>query len=194
MFTLHRNTLVVIIALSLFASASVRAADNVRISALPLPQSPSTETALFFEPPLWNDTQSEFFITLSLDATASNNVELALWDDATDTLETAAVIGWDCGEIFIYDGFTRAIADFTPEAQRITILFRTRLTAQSEPFETAITANGIPLEFYDSEGEPAFFTYSPDWNAAHAVSRGLDQNNEQVNLWFRRDPSVITVR
>jgi len=183
----------IILALLSLAGAQTLLAEIVRIPALPSPQFADTEASLAPNIPLWNGTQSGFVLTLSLDATSSNNLEAAFWNGAKCE-DGAVVIGWDCGEIFISDGFRRAVADFTLETTRLVLSARSRLSAQGAPLETEITANGSPLVFFDSEGEPVAFAYSTAWDAAKIVSRGAVAKNESVSIGFTSDPTVITVR
>jgi len=193
MSTLHRTASAVLLALLSLASVQVHA-QTVRIPALPPSQWADTEAVQAFTPPLWDSAQREYSLTLSLDATASNNLEVAFWDNATESLETASVIGWNRGEIFISDGFTRAVADFTPISPRLTLSFRIRIVEQGTALKTTITANGSPLEFLDSEGGPVPFVFSSAWNAAQIVSRGVDATQAQLVIGFARDPSIIMVR
>ena len=194
MQTFHFTARAVILTFLSLASVNIHAAETVRISPLPPSQKADKDEAAAFEPQLWNSSQSEFFLLFSLDVTASNNLEIAFWDDSKDTLDTASVIGWDCGEIFIYDGFVRAVADFQTESERLAISVRVRLSAQGEPSSTVISANGFPLEFYDSNGESVGFIYSPEWNAAQVASRGFGVKDERVVMGFDRDPFIIKVK
>ena len=159
-------------------------------------------------PPTWADTeetwegefepfdgrQNEFKITLAFTPTPSNNLEFAIWDSTTGKDEPEAVIGWDCGEVFLEFGGLRGTCTGVPESEPLTISLVMRLSRDGDVHESIIKANGTTLDFYDVGNEPVVFGFSTGWDAARVVSRGVGAMNERVSFGFTADPSVISVR
>ena len=79
---------------------------TVNATTLPTLQNPPTKAdteesaTAGFAP--YNGMQSEFKITMAFDATPTNNLEFAIWESANGSSdEPEAVLGWDCGELFV---------------------------------------------------------------------------------------------
>ena len=193
MFTFHRTPAAVVFSLFSFLVAQVDA-NVVRISAPPPPQEADTEVMREFEPPIWKSLQNEFFITISFDANASNNLEVAFWDSAAGSVESASVIGWDCGAVFISDAFKRAVSDFAPDATSLTISVSVELFDDGGTRSVSVSANGEALEFFDSKGEVTDFVFSSEWNAAQVVSRGFGARSGSIAMGFSKEPNIILIR
>jgi len=143
----------------------------------------------------FNGRQSEFKITLALDATPSNNFEIAVWENVFEIIdEPEFVIGWRGEKIFFDFGGIRAYSDYVPESDRLVLTIVMRLSGQGNPLETTVKANGTPVEFYDLENNPVIFCFNPAWDTARLVSRGIGTKNEGASLGFSSDPSIILVR
>ncbi len=187
--TYNRFTPVVLILAALTATAR-----QIRISDLPPPPWADTEAWLAVDMPVFDGSQSEFFFTLSLEATASNNLEVAFIEGNSEDGEPTVAIGWNCGEVFVRDKTRRGVSTFTPEDSRLTLSVVSRLSPQGEPTSTTMTANGSPVEFTDSEGEAFPFAYSMSWATAQVASRGAGAKNESLSIGFAADPTIIMIR
>ena len=181
-------------ALMMLSATAVRAAF---LPSLPHPP-PWADTEMTAEADFapFNGTQSEFKITLAFTASPSNNLEVAIWDGASDydESETLAVLGWDCGELFVeFDG-VRGVCASVPESEQLVITLSMRLHVNGEAYESVITANGVPLEFFDADGDPVIFGFDTAWENVRVVSRGIGAKNERVSFGFSSDPTIIVIR
>ena len=143
----------------------------------------------------FNGRQSEFKITLALDATPSNNLEIAVWENVFGVIdEPELVIGWRGEKIFFDFGGVRAYSDYVPESDRLVLTLVVRLSGQGSPLETNVKANGAPIGFYDLENNQMIFGFNPAWDTARLVSRGVGDFNGRASLGFASDPGIIVVR
>lgn len=162
----------------------------------------------FPNPPIWTDTeaefeasfepfngsQNEFKITLDFNASSSNNLQVGVWGGDASCGEPEAVVGWDCGKMFVeYDGARGVSASF-PGAERLSISLTVRLSVEGKPLGSIITANGAPVEFFDADGSQVVFGFSTGWDSARAFSRGDGGGNERVSFGFSIDPTVLQIR
>jgi len=172
---------------------------NVISATLPKLPNPSSwmdnEEKWEFDFTPFNGRQSEFYIKFTLDASPTNSLEIGIWENKLGVVdEPEAVLGWDCGELFIKTNGVHAFSDYIVESERLAISFAVRLSGKGEPILTSIIANGTPLEFYDDENEPVIFKFNPAWDTARVISRGIGEVNERVSFGFSSDPTVISVR
>ena len=145
-----------------------------------------------FEP--FNGSQNEFKITLDFNASSSNNLQVGVWSGAANCGEPEAVVGWDCGKVFVEYGGARGVGVPFPGTGRLSISLTVRLSVEGKPIGSIITANGTPVEFFDADGSQVVFGFSTGWNSARAFSRGAGGGNERVSFGFAIDPVVLIIR
>ena len=132
-----------------------------------------------------------FSLSLVLDASPSNNVEVAFGCDtngngALDDSEASFAVGWDCGEWFFRD-ITADIADSCNGAcGRKKLDWDLRLDKSSAPKTLRAQAGGLALPF------PMTATmYDPSWNVARVTARGLGNAEAVLKFGATTVPLVL---
>jgi len=181
-------------------SHTVTAAVPVRVD-VPLPVYADGESSAYAAAPGWGAKDRTLKITLSFDASPTNNVEVALGagpgGDFPDPDNTTAVIGWDCGEWSVTLGLTRerfaAGASNPSSAGRRTLEVRVRVDANGTPVDAAFTADSSPITFQGLESAALFPWLSLDkWGAFVVTSRG--GGNASAGVSFLADGTNIILR
>jgi hypothetical protein len=152
----------------------------------------------------WSEHVRTFCVAVSLDATPSNNVQIAIGEDASgdellDDDEQDFTFGWDCGRWFIEgcEPGSRFYAE--PESHepgRKTLLLTMHLKADGSVHSTeAIEANS-PVDFQYSEENPDFTVglSVKDWDIAKLVARGTGLKSESIKVSFKNDVTIFSVR
>jgi len=135
-----------------------------------------------------------FALSLELDASASNNVEVAFGYDANsdgtlDDSEAAFTVGWDCGEWFFRD-IEADIADSCAGAcGRKKLDWSLRLGPTSAPSRLRARAGGVSLPFATTET-----MYDPLWNVARVTVRGFEDVEAFIRFGSATEPLVIRLR
>lgn len=135
-----------------------------------------------------------FALSLELDASPSNNVEVAFGCDANgngalDESEAAFVVGWDCGEWFFRD-IAADIADSCAGlCGRKKLDWNLRLDQSLAPKTLCTRAGGIALPFIMTET-----MYDPSWNVARVTVRGFGSAEAVMKFGTFADPLVIRLR
>ena len=135
-----------------------------------------------------------FALSLELDASASNNVEVAFGYDANsdgtlDDSEAAFTVGWDCGEWFFRD-IEADIADSCAGAcGRKKLDWSLRLGPTSAPSRLRARAGGVSLPFVMTET-----MYDPSWNVARVTVRGFEDVEAFIRFGSATEPLVIRLR
>ena len=158
-------------------------AGSVAVPRLPPPEYLDTEVSanVVFSLP---EKADMFTVELSLNATPSNNVQIAFRHDtspANDRLspfETGLTIGWDCGKWFIQ----------TPEARLEAEPAGTNLF-KTVSLSLALRSDGTVREATVRDGSTRLFTDTPlvspavsEWNMLEAVARGLGVHGESFTV------------
>ncbi|NLB68854.1 MAG: hypothetical protein GX804_04100 [Lentisphaerae bacterium] len=152
----------------------------------------------------WSEHVPTFRISVSLDATPSNNVQIAIGEDVSgdellDDNEQAFMFGWDCGRWFM-EGFepgSRFYAEpESDEPGRKTLLLTMYLKADGSVHSTEATEANSPVDFQYSEENPDFTVglSVKDWDVAKLVARGTGFKNESIKVSFKNDVTIFTVR
>ena len=135
-----------------------------------------------------------FGLTLELDASPSNNVEVAFGCDANgngalDDSEAAFAVGWDCGEWFFRD-IVADIADSCSGAcGRRKLDWNLRLDQSLAPTTLRANVGGIALPF------PMTATmYNPSWNVARVTVRGFGNAEAVLKFGVTTVPLVLRLR
>ena len=118
-----------------------------------------------------------FAFSLELDATASNNVEVAFGRDADhdgvlSRAEADMLVGWDCGEWKVVDCATGDGVHEQGAEGRASFEWR--------------------LEF--SAAHPPRFLYSPEWDTVRVVCRGMDSPSPSISGSIDNIPPAIRIR
>ncbi len=139
-----------------------------------------------------------FAFSLELDATASNNVEVAFGRDADNDgglsrAETDLLVGWDCGEWKIVDCAT---GDETIEQGtdgRVSLDWRMEFNAADVPRSLSVTINDSAA-FAALAANPPRFLYSSEWDTVRVVCRGMDSPNPVISGAIENTPLAIRIR
>ena len=139
-----------------------------------------------------------FDFALELDATPSNNVEIAFGRDADGNgelsrTEEGLFVGWDCGSWKVIDCATGE--EFCEEGTcgRARLDWLVRFDANGVRGLLKATVGGNAA-FANLAENPPQFVFSPDWNMARVVGRGLDVLNPSVSGSIRHVPFVLSIR
>jgi len=182
-------------------------ADTRTFPQLPDPAHADTEVSTNVVLTSWNRDTRNFHVVLSLDATPSNNVQVAFGrDDSADgnlsDEETALTLGWDCGEWFLASDAAppavpnRFAAAPAGSATRRTLAFELRLDVAGSPQTLTLTDGTMALEFPDLDLSAPLpgWLYSRDWDLLKVTVRGTDAKHELVTVKFSGDAVVLLVR
>ena len=148
---------------------------------LPASESPDTEvsTNLVFD--TGSENENAFTLTIELDATASNNVEVAFGVDANgnatlDFEEREFSAGWDCGAWYYRDyrfGASEA-AEFADGRRKLCWTFSLKGDAREVRHSEAVDGgSAIPFS-----AAPTFFNRA--WNIAQVTVRGKPAAQECI--------------
>ena len=122
----------------------------------------------------------DFHIDMSLLATPSNNVQVALGRDADEDgvlslAETDFSLGWDCGSWW-FNRTTRWEPATTNDVKDLSWTLRMRNGA---PHALNVVENGTLISSVTNAAALADF-YSPDWNLMRITVRGVDAAAERL--------------
>ena len=135
-----------------------------------------------------------FALTLELDASPSNNVEVAFGcdvngDGALDDSEAAFAVGWDCGEWFFRDTMADVAGSCAGSCGRRKLDWNLRLGSSLFPKTLHANVGGVALPF------PMTATmYDPSGNVARGTVRGPVSPGVAVKLGAMEEPLVIRIR
>jgi len=151
----------------------------------------------------WTEHTRSFKIVLSLDATPSNNVQVAFGvDEDADRLlseeETELTLGWDCGGWFVASAEHMNRFTATPSENmglRREISFTVHLESNDSPDRLDTFGNGIPITFAGlDDASPPEWLFSKTWNVLKVTARGVDMHNDHVSVRFNIDPVIFLLR
>ena len=186
-----------------FATAFLAvSASALTVSDLPASSFADTEVSTNVVVPAWTPRTRLLEISISLDATPSNNVEAALGaeSDAVPGLadeETGLAFGWDCGTWFIAsDAVTnRFTAEPSASGTHREFSLAVRLGEDGVPRELVVTENGIPLTFAGLDSLPApDWLFSRDWDTLEVAARGVDPAEGSVSFTFGNLAAILLLR
>ena len=139
-----------------------------------------------------------FAFSLELDATASNNVEVAFGRDVNhdgmlSRAEADLLVGWDCGEWKVVDcGTGDEVVEQGTEG-RVTLEWRHEFNAAYVPRSLSVTINDSAA-FAALAANPPRFLYSPEWDTARVVCRGMDSPSPSISGSIENIPLAIRIR
>lgn len=160
----------------------------------------------------WNDTEvvtnavlptaradsRVFAFLLELDATASNNVEVAFGRDADHDGELSRgeadlLVGWDCGEWKVVDCATGDEVIEQGTEGRVTLDWRLEFNAADMPRSLSVTINDSAA-FAALAANPPRFLYSSVWDTVRVVCRGMDYPSPSISGSIENIPLAIRIR
>ena len=162
----------------------------------PLPVSPFADTGSSTNVVFYADVAGDgvFAVSIELDASPSNNVEVAFGrdadgDGALDIAERAFAIGWDCGEWFFRDAVADVAGSCAGPCGRVKFDWRIRLDSGLRPTTLRAFTGGASLSF------PVMETmYDPEWNMACVMARGFGESGAVVRFGALREALTIRLR
>ena len=139
-----------------------------------------------------------FSFMLELDATASNNVEVAFGRDADHDGELSRgeanlLVGWDCGEWKVVDCATGDEVVEQGTEGHVSLDWRLEFNAADVPRSLSATANGRTA-FAALAANPPRFLYSPEWDMMRVVCRGIDSPSPSISGSIENIPLAIRIR
>ena len=154
-----------------------------RVDVPPLPLATSIDTEVTTNVPFCAGgvRDREFLLSLSLAASLSNNVEVALGVDSDadgelDRTETEFAVGWDCGDWFFRDFVTGTERRENRGQGECRLDWRLTLTAARTPFGL-VAKDGRTAVL---SGTTSAGMFNPRWNLLRVTARGLDPAASQV--------------
>ena len=139
-----------------------------------------------------------FAFALELDATASNNVEVAFGRDADhdgvlSRAEADLLVGWDCGEWKVVDCGTGDEVVEQGTQGRVSLDWRLEFSAANAPRSLSVTINDSAA-FAALAANPPRFLYSPEWDTVRVVCRGMDSPSPSISGFIENIPLAIRIR
>ena len=187
----------------MFAIAMLPDVDARTFQDLPEPIFVDTEVSTNVAIWAWTERERMFNVTLSFDATPSNNVQVVFGTDASadgnlSDEEAGLTLGWDCGEWFIAsaDSTNRFTAAPAGTETRKELRLQMNLGADGLPRALELTDGTSPLAFTDLNLSPAppAWMFSKDWDLLKVVARGTDEQNEQITVVLSNDAVMLLLR
>jgi len=144
-----------------------------------------------------------FKIEMSLNATLTNNVQIAFGSDSVHTdgklsaEETDLIIGWSCGKWILrpkglkirYDA---AVTNFV--AGQRTLKASIEIAPSGEPKSITFNDNGKSFTFTNFKLKDSVDWLNPDdWSLLRVTTRGSDVVDEDVRVKFGIDKMVIII-
>ena len=139
-----------------------------------------------------------FAFSLELDATASNNVEVAFGRDVNhdgmlSRAEADLLVGWDCGEWKVVDCGTGDDVVEQGTEGRVTLEWRHEFNAAYVPRSLSVTINDSAV-FAALAANPPRFLYSSEWDMVRVVCRGVDYPSPSISGSIENIPLAIRIR
>lgn len=135
-----------------------------------------------------------FSLSLELDASPSNNVEVVFGCDANgngtlDEFESAFAVGWDCGEWFFRDIVADVADSCLGSCGRRKLDWHLRLDQSLAPRSLRAHVGGAALPF-----PVAATMYHPSWNVARVTARGFGNAEAVLKFGAATVPLVLRLR
>jgi len=155
-----------------------------------------------------------FKIEMSLNATLTNNVQIAFGKDQAvpgdistknpdgcdgklAAEETDLILGWDCGKWFLRLKGLRTRYDFSVinfVAGQRTLKASIEIYPSGEPKAISFNDNGQTFSFVDFKLQDNVSWLKPDdWSLLRVTTRGADVANEDVSIKFTNDSTLIII-
>ena len=139
-----------------------------------------------------------FAFALELDATPSNDVEVAFGRDADgdgmlSRSEATMLVGWNCGVWEIVDCATGDVFSESGQPGSAILNWRLKFSPSGAPvsLEASISGNNA---FANLLEHPPQFLFSPDWDRVRVTCRGIDSSHPALTGSILNHPLSIRVR
>ena len=178
--------------------ASILIAASFVAPAMPEATHDDTEVVTNFASAAINSDSRVFAFTLELDATPSNNVEVAFGrdadgDGALSRSEAAMLVGWNCGVWEIVDCATGNTFSETGQAGHVTLNWQLKFSPSGVPSSFEVSASGRNL-FSNLSAHPPQFLFSPEWDKVRLVCRGMDAPHPSLSGKVSNIPFSLRIR
>ncbi len=194
----HREHSMKTILTCLVAAATVGAtATTVEPRQLPPCQFPDTEVSTNCQFSTARTGGLVLSLHLSLLASPSNNVEIAIGHDSDgdghlSACEAGATVGWDCGEWVARCGMEELHADAATPSVRKQLTWRL-FVSDGTVRKLEASENGHSLDF-GLNGPPPAWLFSPTWDVVRFIARGADAADESLRAELHANGTVIKLR
>ncbi len=195
---------IVVIAVCLFLINNISAV-NITIPDMPDSQFADNEASVNAVIPEIFDRQSKTFkFSITLNATSSNNVEIAFGkngiinDNKLTHEETDIIVGWDCGRWFLRPKGLREfyysnVTNFAAGERTMSGVFRvdsedSLYSMYFKDGEESFTFDGVTASNSVDWLKPA------EWDLLKVVTRGDDTDAENIKVSFSGDNTLIIIR
>ncbi len=178
--------------------SSLCLASSFAVSTMPEAEWDDTEVVTNAALPAARADSRVFAFSLELDATASNNVEVAFGRDADrdgvlSRGEAGLLVGWDCGEWKVVDCATGDEVVEQGMEGRVSFEWRLEFNAADVPRSLSVTINDSAA-FAALAANPPRFLYSSEWDMVRVVCRGMDYPSPSISGSIENIPLAIRIR
>ena len=177
---------------------SVLLAASIVAPAMPPSDCDDTEAVTNVALPAVRADSRLFALRLELDATPSNNVEVAFGRDADgdgvlSRFEATMRVGWDCGVWEIVDCATGDVFSEPGSPGPVSLSWMLIFSPAGVPksLATAVSGTGVFAAFAE---HPPQFLFSKDWNMVRVTCRGIESPHPSLSGSFANHPFVIRLR
>ena len=178
--------------------ASIILAASIVAPAMPPPGCDDTEVVTNVALPAVRADSRLFALRLELDATSSNNVEVAFGrdadgDGALSRFEATMRVGWDCGVWEIVDCATGDVFSEPGSPGPVSLSWMLNFSPAGVPKSLATSVSGTGV-FAALAEHPPQFLFSKDWNMVRVTCRGIESPHPSLSGSFANHPFVIRLR
>lgn len=178
--------------------ASILLAASFVAPTMPESTHDDTEVVTNFALPTICADSRVFAFALELDATPSNNVEVAFGRDADgDSMlsrsEATMLVGWNCGVWEIVDCATGDVFSESGQPGNAVLNWRLKFSSSGVPVSLEASISGNDAFTALSEHPPQFLL-SPDWDKIRITCRGMDSPHPSLTGSVLNQPLTIRVR
>ncbi len=178
--------------------ASIFLATTFAVNAMPETAHDDTEVVTNHSFTAIRSDSRVFSFTLELDATPSNNVEVAFGrdadgDGALSRFEATMRVGWDCGVWEIVDCATGDVFSEPGSPGPVSLSWMLIFSSAGVPksLTTSVSGTGV---FAALAEHPPQFLFSKDWNMVRVTCRGIESPHPSLSGSFANHPFVIRLR
>ena len=178
--------------------ASLCLASSFSVPGMPEAEWDDTEVVTNAVLPTARADSRVFAFSLEVDATASNNVEVAFGRDADrdgvlSRGEADMLVGWDCGTWKIVDGTTGDETIEQGTEGHVSLGWRLEFNAANVPRSLSVTINDSAA-FAALAANPPRFLYSSVWDTVRVVCRGMESPSPSISGSIENIPLAIRIR
>ena len=178
--------------------ASIFLATTFAVNAMPEAAHDDTEVVTNHSFTAIRSDSRVFSFMLELDATPSNNVEVAFGrdidgDGVLSRFEATMRVGWDCGVWEIVDCATGDVFSEPGSPGPVSLSWMLNFSPAGVPKSLATSVSGTGV-FAALAEHPPQFLFSKDWNMVRVTCRGIESPHPSLSGSFANHPFVIRLR